>query len=65
MPTNLKRLVRARMEQTGENYTAALRAVRGEHVNSATRRHDAEYPKYHGQGCEKCPVVHETKDHRP
>ena len=23
-------------------------------LNSATKRHDAEYPDYHGQGCEKC-----------
>lgn len=30
-PGWMKSLVRARMEETGEKYTAALRAVRAEH----------------------------------
>jgi len=30
MPTNLKKMVRARMAETGERYTAALRHVRSQ-----------------------------------
>ena len=37
MPSNLKKRVRARMAETGENYQAALRWVRGQEAVARTR----------------------------